>query len=343
LAKKVNKERSGKMVRKSLMVGLLGIFIGVFVFSNPSWGQQTLLRYAGQLPATHHLTKADYRFAKMVEERTNGKVKIEIYPAGQLYRADSLRKAVMSGAIDMGITYEGTWTGPIPLMDFFAIPFTLKDYKEVQKTWEGKVGGKLREEMEKNGVKALGFGAYGESFSVINIKKPLRRPEDFKGLKIRINEPIAAESVKALGGSPVAMTSAEVFTALQKGTVDGSTSGPTTFVQRKWYEVTKYSTITYSTYSVWPLMINLKVWNTLPGEIQKILQEAGKDYENHTIQLADKEDDEAVKFLSKSQEVYILTDEDRKVWAKTLEPVKKEFLNRTGKEGEAFYKWIAEK
>jgi TRAP-type C4-dicarboxylate transport system substrate-binding protein len=90
-------------------------------------------------------------------------------------------------------------------------------------------------------------------------------------------------------------------------------------------------------------MINLKVWNGLPKEIQKVLEEAGKDYENHTIQISDHEDEEAVKFLSKSQEVYILSDEDKKVWAKTLEPVKKEFLKRTGKDGEAFFKWIAER
>jgi tripartite ATP-independent transporter DctP family solute receptor len=279
----------------------------------------------------------------MVEEKTNGKVKIEIYPAGQLYRMDGIRKAVMSGAIDMGVTYEGTWTGPIPLVDFFIVPFVLKNYKEVQKAWDGKIGDKLREEMEKNGVKALGFGAYGESFSITNIKKPLKKPEDFKGLKIRTHEPIAAESVKALGASPVFMASAEVFTALQKGTVDGATSGPTTFVQRKWHEITKYSTVTYSVYSVWPVMINLKLWNTLSKETQKVLQEAGKDYEIHTIQLADKEDEEAIKILSKAQEVYILTDEDQKIWGKALEPVKKEFLSRTGKDGEAFFKWISEK
>jgi len=331
------------MMKKNFLVGLLGVFMGVVLLSGLSWGQQTLLRYAGQLPTTHHLTKADYRFAKMVEEKTNGKVKIEIYPAGQLYRMDGIRKAVMSGTVDMGVTYEGTWTGPIPLVDFFIVPFVLNNYKEVQKAWDGKIGNKLREEMEKNGVKALGFGAYGESFSITNIKKPLKRPEDFKGLKIRTHEPIAAESVKALGASPVFMSSAEVYTALQKGTVDGATSGPTSFVQRKWYEITKYSTITFSVYSVWPVMINLKVWNGLPKEIQKILQEAGEDYENHTIQISDKEDEEAIKFLSKTQEVYILTDEDKKVWARTLEPVKKEFLNRTGKEGEAFFKWVAEK
>jgi len=331
------------MMKKNFLVGLLGVFMGVVLLSGLSWGQQTLLRYAGQLPTTHHLTKADYRFAKMVEEKTNGKVKIEIYPAGQLYRMDGIRKAVMSGTVDMGVTYEGTWTGPIPLVDFFIVPFVLNNYKEVQKAWDGKIGNKLREEMEKNGVKALGFGAYGESFSITNIKKPLKRPEDFKGLKIRTHEPIAAESVKALGASPVFMSSAEVYTALQKGTVDGATSGPTSFVQRKWYEITKYSTITFSVYSVWPVMINLKVWNGLPKEIQKILEEAGEDYENHTIQISDKEDEEAIKFLSKTQEVYILTNEDKKVWARTLEPVKKEFLSRTGKDGEAFFKWIAER
>ena len=331
------------MLKKNFLVGLLGVFMGVVLLSGLSWGQQTVLRYAGQLPTTHHLTKADYRFAKMVEEKTNGKVKIEIYPAGQLYRMDGIRKAVMSGTVDMGVTYEGTWTGPIPLVDFFIVPFVLNNYKEVQKAWDGKIGNKLREEMEKNGVKALGFGAYGESFSITNIKKPLKRPEDFKGLKIRTHEPIAAESVKALGASPVFMSSAEVYTALQKGTVDGATSGPTSFVQRKWYEITKYSTITFSVYSVWPVMINLKVWNGLPKEIQKILQEAGEDYENHTIQISDKEDEEAIKFLSKTQEVYILTNEDKKVWARTLEPVKKEFLSRTGKDGEAFFKWIAER
>lgn len=331
------------MLNKSFMVGLLGIFIGVFVLSNPSWGQQTVLRYAGQLPATHHLTKADYRFAKMVEEKTNGKVKIEIYPAGQLYKADAIRKAVMSGAIDMGITYEGTWTGPIPLVDIFVIPFMLKNYKEVQRAWEGKIGEKLREEMEKNGVKTLGFGAYGESFSVTNIKKPLKNPDDFKGLKIRTHEPIAAECVKALGASPVMMASAEVFMALQRGTVDGATSGPTTFVQRKWSEVTKYSTITYGVYSVWPVMIHAKIWNGLSKEFQKILQDSVKDYENHTIQVADQEDEGAIKLLSKTQEVYILTDEDRKLWDKALEPVRKEFIKRTGKDGEIFLKWIKEK
>lgn len=334
------------MLKNCLTWGLWSLWTFLIItvfFWDASWGQPIVLRYAGQLPITHHLTKADFRFAKMVEERTNGKVKIEVYPAGQLYKADSLRKAISSGALDMGVTYEGTWTGPIPLVDIFVIPFLRKDYKEVQKDWEGKIGMRLREEMEKNGVKALGFGAYGESFSVANSKRPLKTPDDFKGLRIRTHEPIAADCIKAFGGSPVMMTSAEVFMALQRGTVDGATSGPTTIVQRKWYEVTKYITVTYGVYSVWPLMINIKVWNGLSKEVQKIFQEAAEEYKNYTIQIAEKEDEEAIQFLFKTNEVYVLTDHDRKIWGKALEPVKKEFIKRTGKDGEDFLKWTQER
>jgi len=330
------------MKNKNLILSIVGVFLGIMVLPNVAWGQQIILRYAGQMPATHHLTKADFRLAKSVGEKTNGKLKIDVYPAGQLYKGGSILKSVMSGAIDMGITYNGTWTGSVPLMDVFDVPFLFKDYQEVKKAWQGKIGDKLREKMEKYGVKTLGFGAYGESFSVINRKKPLKRPEDFKGLKIRANQPMAADSLKALGASPVMMSSSEVYMALQRGTVDGASSGSTSFLKRKWFEVTKYTTITYSSYSLWPIMINLKVWNRLPKEFQNVLQEAALDHQNYTVQMADGEDEKAIKFLSGAQEVYFLTNEDVKVWEKALKPVREKFLKRTGEDGETILRWISE-
>ena len=168
---------------------------------------------------------------------------MEVYPAGQLYKGTSILKSVMSGAIEMGITYNGTWTGSVPLMDLFDINFLFKDYGQVEKAWRGKIGDKLRAEMEKYNVRALGFGAYGESFCLLNKKRPLKSPDDFRGLKIRANQPMAADSVKALGASPVMMSSSEVYMALQRGTIDGASSGPTTFVKRKWFEVADYVTI----------------------------------------------------------------------------------------------------
>ena len=87
------------MKRKLTAFCIMGIFLGVMIGSSSAWSEQIVLRYAGQLPVTHHLTKADYRFAKLVEEKTKGQVKVEVYPAGQLYKGSSIVKAVMSGDI----------------------------------------------------------------------------------------------------------------------------------------------------------------------------------------------------------------------------------------------------
>lgn len=326
-------------MKKSCLILLMG---GILLLSNVAFGEQILLRYAGQMPVTHHLTQADFRFAKMVEEKTNGKVKIEVYPAGQLYKGTSILKSVMSGAIEMGITYNGTWTGSVPLMDVFDINFLFKDYSQVEKAWRGKIGDKLRQEMEKYNVKALGFGAYGESFCVISTEKALKMPDDCKGLKIRANQPMAADSVKAIGASPVMMSSSEVYMALQRGTIDGATSGPTTFVKRKWYEVTDYATILRASYSLWPIMINMKVWNKLPADVQKVLQASAIDSTNHTIRIADSEDEKAIKTLSENLEVFVLGDQGRAAWEKAMVPVREKFLERTGKDGETILKWLSE-
>ena len=330
------------MGKKSLAFLVMGVFVGTLLTCCPAWSEEIVLRYAGQLPVTHHLTQADYRFAKLVGEKTGGKVKVEVYPAGQLYKGPSILKSVMSGAIEMGMTYNGTWTGSVPLMDLFDINFLFKDYSQIEKAWQGKIGDKLRAEMEKYNVVALGFGAYGESFSVLNKKRPLKMPQDFSGLKIRANQPMAAESVKALGASPVMMSSSEVYMALQRGTIDGATSGPTTFVQRKWYEVAEYVTVAKASYSLWPIMINAGVWKKLPKDVQKALQEAADDTTRYTIQIADSEDEKAVKVLSQNLKVLELSGAEAKAWEEAMKPVREDFLKRTGEDGQAILKMAAE-
>jgi tripartite ATP-independent transporter DctP family solute receptor len=304
---------------------------------------QTVLKYATQLPKTHHLTKADYRFAELAEEKSAGRLKVEVYPAGQLYSGPSLVKAVTSGAIEMGIVYGGAWTGPLPLIDLFDIPFLFGDYGAVQRALRGRTGELLRAEMEKRGVHVLSWGAYGESFSLTSNKHPLRLPKDFEGMKVRANQAMAAAALKALGASPVMMSSAEVYVALQRGTVDGASSGPSTIAQRRWYEVTKYTTLANASYSIWPVMINAKVWNGLPAGLRKALEEAGTAHEAMTFANAAQEDDESIKLLRERQEVvHVLTAEERAEWARRMDAVRSEWLSRTGKEGADVLKWVVE-
>ncbi len=326
---------------------MIPLIIAVVVALSSSWAgiarAQTVLKYASQLPKTHHLTNADYRFAELVAEKSGGRLKVEVYPAGQLYAGPSLVKAVTSGAIEMGIVYGGAWTGPLPLIDLFDIPFLFGDYGAVQRAIKGKTGELLRSEMEKRGVRILSWSAYGESFSLASNKHLVRLPRDFEGMKVRANTPMAAAALKALGASAVMISAAEVYVALQRGTVDAASSGPSTIAQRKWFEVTKYTTLANASYSIWPVMINLKVWTALPADLQKVLEEAGAAHEAMTFANAAREDEESIRLLKERQEVvHILTAEERAEWLKRMDAVRAEWLSRAGKEGTEVLRWIAE-
>lgn len=299
-----------------------------------------ILRYATQMPKTHHLTIADYEFAKSVEEKTGGKVKIEIYPAGQLYKGVSLVKALMSGAIDMGITYGGALTGPVPIIDVFDIPFLFSDYQMIQKLWAGKVGALVKDAALQKGIVMLSFGAYGDSFCIINSKRPIKMPQDLDGLKIRCNTPMAAESVKVLGASPLMMSSSEVYAALQRGTVDGATTGLGTVVSRKWYEVAKFATITASSYSIWPVMINKAAWERLPEEYRETIEQAALDNQHRIIDNVIASDEKNTAAMQEKMAVYTLSAEEKGQWRQKLEKVSDSFVERTGQEGEQIIKLI---
>jgi len=151
-----------------------------------------------------------------------------------------------------------------------------------------------------------------------------------------------ADTVKALGAAPVMMSSSEVYMALQRGTIDGSVSGPTSLVKRKWFETAEYVTITNSAYSLWPIAINLEVWNKLPKDIQKVLLEAAIDTTKYTISLADQEDQKAIDMLSEKVKVHTLTAEESEAWKEAVQNVREIFVKRAGKDGVTVIKWVEE-
>jgi tripartite ATP-independent transporter DctP family solute receptor len=320
------------------VVGLFSLSLTLFLpFSHGA--EPFKIRYVTQLPATHLLTQADFRLAKMLEERTKGAVKVEVYPAGQLYKGMELLKAVMNGAAEMGTIYNGIFTGPVPLMDVFDIPFLFKDYDEVTRFWHGEIGDRLRSELERIGIKAIAYSAYGESFSICS-HRPLVKVADFKGMKIRANHNTGADTLREFGASPVLFAAAEVYEALQRKTIDAASSGPTSIKERKWYELTQYATITRACYSVWPIMVHLKFWNVLPKEVQEVFREVGRDHEAYVLKKTDENDEETIRFLKTKLNVYELTPADQKVWGDHSKAVIEKWLKRTGSDGQKAIEWI---
>jgi tripartite ATP-independent transporter DctP family solute receptor len=331
----------GRTVLRLLAVSMFFIFVltlaGGRVFAQE---KQITIRYATQLPATHLLTQAELRMAKMIEEKTKGRVKVEVYPAGQLYKGMDLLKAVMSGATEMGTTPGTMFTGAVPLMDVFDIPFLIANYADVVKVWQGEPGDLLRKHMERIGIKTIAFSAFGESSSFCS-HKPLMKPADFKGIKIRCNTNMGADLVKAFGGSPIMFSSAEVYEALQRKTIDAASSGITSIKERKWYEVTEHATIVDASYSVWPVMINLKFWNSLPKDIQQVLIDVGKDHQAYVLKATAESDKEAIAFVKSKLKTYELTAADQKVWIDTgRQTVIDAWVKRTGDEGKKTIAWI---
>jgi len=298
-----------RLTRVWICFGLFVTLVLCWVFPVLAAEAQFTARYATQLSKTFHLTETDYKFAELVAQKTNGRLKIEVYPAGQLYKGRSIVKAVTDGALQMGIVYSGAWNGQLPYVDIFDVPFVFKTMADIHKAVSGPLGTMISQDMEKFNAKLLYMGYYGRSFEIANRIRPLKTMTDFKGLKIRVNLPTAVAAIGAMQAAPTKMSSSEVYMALQRKTIDGVVSGVQSIVKRKWNETCKYLTVTNGGFSPWPVTVNTKFWSKLPPDIQKAVMEAAVEVSKMSLDRAEKEDAAALAEAMNSMEVYTLKGE----------------------------------
>lgn len=287
----------------------------------------TVLRYAGSFPINHHCTRGQELFAKLVMEKTN-KVKIEVYPASQLFADKDMPRAVSTAVLDIGILTPGLITGQIPLILANDIPFLFKDRAHMHRWVDSEVGEIFRQEFEKKGYHLLylmDFSGFGLAST-----KPIKTLEDFKGKRIRGMGEMAVEGLRALGAAPTFISSGEVYLALQRNTIDGGMSGWTTFYERKYYEVAKY--LTDPGYSVGAMMVavNKKIWDGLPKDVQEIMMAAGKEAQAWGRKECEKMDIQDLQELKeKGMQYYVVPEKERERWrAASIGPCTEIFLKR---------------
>lgn len=296
----------------------------------PKAPEKVTVKLAHNLPTSHHLARGMESFAQKVNEKSKGNIQVNIYPSGQLFNDKSMNDAIMTGGVDMGLNSVAMWSSVIPSMEIFDVPFLFPSYDRIKKALDSGVGEKMSKEMEKKGARALIWADYG-FVQFANSKRPLTKPEDFKGLKLRGYGELPSETIKALGASPVTMGAGEVYMALQRGTIDGQTSGTTAMYDRKMYEVTKYLTITNHAFPEFILAVNLKFWNSLSDEQRKIMQAAADEVRDQIRAETKNEDEKALKLLKeKGMEVYVVPESEIGRWQKATESVQTLYLQRTG-------------
>ena len=183
---------------------------------------------------------AEY-FKKLAEERTKGKVKVEVYPNSQLYKDGEEMEALQLGSVQM-LAPSLAKFGPLGVREFevFDLPYIFDNYEDLHKVTEGPIGKSLFQKLESKGI--VGLAYWDNGFKDMSANKALKTPADVKGLKMRIQSSKVLEAeMRAIGAIPQKMAFSEVYQALQTGVVDGTENPPSNFYTQKMYEVQKFN------------------------------------------------------------------------------------------------------
>jgi C4-dicarboxylate-binding protein DctP len=285
--------------------------------------------------------KAAEKFKQLAEERTHGRVKVEVYPNSQLYKDKEELEALQLGAVQM-LAPSVSKFGPLGIKEFesFDLPYIFPSVEALRRVSDGPIGKSLFKKLEPKGI--IGLGYWDNGFSVITSNKPIHKLEDFKGLKMRIQSSKVLEATyRSLGALPQVLAFSEVYQALQTGVVDGGENTPSNIYTQKFHEVQKYLTVSDNTYIGYALIVNKKFWEGLPADIRGELESAVKDATAYCNAIAEQENRDALAKIKASGtvEFYVLSDKEKAEWRKGLLKVHEEMAPRIGKDLiEAIYK-----
>jgi C4-dicarboxylate-binding protein DctP len=277
--------------------------------------------------------KAAEYFKKLADERTKGRVKVEVYPNSTLFKDGEEMEALQLGSVQM-LAPSVAKFGPLGVREFevFDLPYIFQNRDDLHKITNGPVGAALFKKLESKGLTGIAF--WDNGFKDMSANKPLRVPADYKGIKMRIqSSKVLGDQMKALGAIPQVMAFSEVYQALQTGVVDGTENPPSNFYTQKMNEVQKYLTLTDHGVIEYAVIVNKKFWDGLPADVRATLEAAMKDATKYANDIAQKENDDALEAVKKTgkTEIITLTPEQKAAMKKALVGVHKENESRVGK------------
>lgn len=289
---------------------------------------------SNQFPPSHHISKTIHVFADKVAELTGGKTKVNVADSGALYSDAQILEAVQEGLVEVGLVGTYKWGGQVPAADVFDLPFLFPDLSSPKKFLDAGANDILDAEFNKKGVKNLFWCDYG-FIQMWNNVHPLHTPKDFEGLTMRSYSAGDSITLKALGAAPTLISSAEMYMAIQQGTVKGATTGMPAAVSRKIYEVSKYLTIANYSTAQFSVQANLEWWNDQDEETKKAIMEAGKVAEQYLRDAVAASEGAAEKTVRDAGlEVNTLTAEERAQMIEATKSVWDKYLERAGEIGQ---------
>ena len=285
--------------------------------------QSVVLKYGELNPDSHPMTTVAKEFARLVKEKSNGDMVVDVYPSGQLGDERTVMQALQMSAVDM------MRVNAVSLGDFgatksniFSLPYLFRDRDHLWTVLHSEIGQDILADVQGAGTGFVGIGYTEEGQRNFFFRNdPVTNLAGIKGKKIRVPQTqILLDTVSAFGASPTPISYSELYSALQTGVVDGAENPPTGYLANNFYEVAPYYMIDGHTYSPSMIVMSEITWNRLTPDQQAIITEAMRETEDFNKALAAEADDAAYAEL-KEKGAKINTVDDLPDWPKAVEPV----------------------
>jgi len=316
---------------------LLKSFLSVAMIASLSMASEYVIKFSHVVAADTPKGKAANYFAKRLEELSHGRIKVRVYPNAQLGGDKTVLRKMKFNAVQMAAPTFSKFTGLVPQLGLFDLPFLFKDENHLHKVLDGKVGQKLMDMVTKKGYVALAYWDNGFK-ELTDDKRPLIKPDDCKGLKFRVmSSKVLIEQFKALGAIPVVLPFSEVYSALEQGVVDGEENTISNIYTKKFYEVQKYMTISNHGYLGYLVVMSKKFWKRLPADLKADVKEAIKEATAKervwAKELNEKQLNDIKTYAKKTGKLQIdyLTPKQRELWVKRLRTIYPKFYDKIGK------------
>jgi C4-dicarboxylate-binding protein DctP len=288
-------------------------------------------RFGSPTPPGSIYNQAMELFVSEVHKQSGDKLKVELYPSSQLGSIRDMLQAVQLGTQSIGMAVPAWYSGWAKTMDVFSMPFIISSEARLRAALAGPLGVQIGQNAEAAGFKILGYWTMGPR-QLVNAVRPIHKPDDVKGLKIRvINSPVFLQTFRTLGANPVGLDSAEMYLALQQRTVDGADNAATDIVNLKLFEVTKFLSLTGTIFDFFGVSMNKALWDSLGADEKKIFSDAMAK----SMEWEWKAQPEAVKAATDRLKGILqwndITQAEREMFVKATAPVYEQFEPTIGK------------
>ncbi len=295
-------------------------------------GDDFVLQAGHSLPNDHPYHTSLEQMAENIDERTDGRVTIEIFPNSEIGAEKELTEGMTLGTVDLVVSSTAPVTNFIPELAVLDLPFLFNDRESAVEVLEGDIGQDMLDQMEEHGIKGLSWAENGYRH-ITNSQHPIEKPEDLDGLKIRTQEnPIHLSAFEELGAQPTPMAWDEALTGLQQGVVDGQENPIIVADQFSLHEANqKYMSLTGHVYSVAIFMMSQQTYDELPQELADIVVEEGEAIGSVQRDLIVEMEAESLEKV-KDNGIEVIEDIDVAPFQEKVKPVYDEFQDEYGYE-----------